>query len=472
MKREWKIPEDFIIGAASSAWQTEGWDGKKEGQDSYLDMWYKAEPHTWHDGVGPAGATDFYNRYAEDVAAMKEIGLTHYRTSVNWARFFLDHEECVVDEEYAQHISRVIDALLEAGVEPMLCLEHYEMPAVLMERYEGWSSKRVIELYMRYAEILFERYADRVKYWFTFNEPIVVQTRVYLDAIRWPHEQNTDKWMQWNVNKVVAHARAVQIYHELGYAGQIGVILNPEVTYPRSSSPGDVRAAHVYDLFFNRVFMDPMLKGEYPEELLQILAEEGVQFELTGEEQAVIRANRVDFAGLNFYYPKRVMAPRYVWNDANGFHPAKFYDNFSLPIYRKNKSRGWEIYPEIIYDMALRMRDEYGNIPWVISENGMGIEGEEHFMDSEGVVQDVYRIDFIAEHMAQALRARTEGVNLFGYMLWAFTDCVSPGNAFKNRYGLVRIDTDTKERSLKSSAYWYKQIIRDRVLEVDEREYK
>lgn len=183
------IPEGFILGASSSAWQTEGWKGKKEGQDSYLDMWYKEEPFVWHEGYGPAGATSFYDRYNEDVALMKEIGLTHYRTSINWARFFTDYENSVVDEDYAQHISDVVDALLDAGVEPMLCLEHYEVPAYLMEKYDGWSSKHVVELYAKYAEIAFERYADRVKNWFTFNEPVVIQTRIYLDAIRYPHEQ-------------------------------------------------------------------------------------------------------------------------------------------------------------------------------------------------------------------------------------------------------------------------------------------
>ena len=130
-----KIPEGFMLGASSSAWQTEGWKGKKEGQDSYLDMWYKEEPFVWHEGYGPAGATEFYERYQEDIDMMKEIGLTHYRTSINWARFFTDYENAVVDEDYAQHISDVVDALIEAGVEPMLCLEHYEVPSYLIEKF-------------------------------------------------------------------------------------------------------------------------------------------------------------------------------------------------------------------------------------------------------------------------------------------------------------------------------------------------
>ena len=121
-----KIPEDFMIGAAVSAWQTEGWSGKKEFQDSYIDLWYKNNKHVWHDGYGPAIATDFRNRYKEDIGYMKEIGLTHFRTSINWSRFLVDYENAEVDEEYASYIDNVIDELIASGVEPMICLEHYE----------------------------------------------------------------------------------------------------------------------------------------------------------------------------------------------------------------------------------------------------------------------------------------------------------------------------------------------------------
>lgn len=468
------IPDNFIIGAASSAWQTEGWKGKKEGQDSYLDTWYKNERHVWHEGYGPGVATNFYERYGEDVAYMKEIGLTHYRTSINWARFFTDYETLEVDEEYAQHIDDVIDALLEAGVEPILCLEHYELPTALQEKYDGWSSKKVVELFVGYAEIVFERYADRVKQWFTFNEPIVIQTRVYLDAIRYPHEQNTKKWMQWNHHKVLATAKVAELYHRKNYDGEIGIVLNPEVTYPRSSSQADKKAAEMYDLFYNRVFLDPLVKGAYREELFLKMAEHDITFDYTQEELDIIRENTVDYLGVNLYFPHRVQAPKHKWNENTPFHPAYYFDSFELPGRRMNKSRGWEIYPQIVYDMGMRLKEEYGNIPWILTENGMGIENEHLFMNEEGVVQDDYRIEYITEHMSCLLDAYEAGSNCRGYMLWAFTDCVSPMNAFKNRYGLVRIDLENnRARSLKKSGFWYKDVISSGRLEVpDVPEYK
>ncbi len=136
---------------------------KKEGQDSFIDSWYKNEHFVWHNGYGPAVATNFMEQYQQDVDLMKSIHLTHYRTSINWARFFTDYENCIVDEEYAQHISEMIDSLIEADVEPMICLEHYEVPAFLLEKYDGWSSRKVVDFYAKYAKIAFDRYGDRVK---------------------------------------------------------------------------------------------------------------------------------------------------------------------------------------------------------------------------------------------------------------------------------------------------------------------
>lgn len=460
-----EIPQDFILGAAASAWQTEGWSGKKQGQDSYLDLWYRHDRHVWHNGYGPAVATDFINRYREDVALMKRSGVGHYRTSINWSRFLTDYEQGVVDEEYAGYIDALLDEMKQQGIEPMLCLEHYELPGYLLEKYDGWSSKRVVELFVLYARRVFERFGGKVTHWFTFNEPVVVQTRVYLDAIRWPYEQNTGKWMQWNHHKNLATAKVVQCFRQMGCAGSIGVILNPEVTYARSGAPHDRRAAELYDLFYNRVFLDPAIHGAYPAELLSLLQQHEVSVDWTAEEMAIIRDNTVDEVGINLYYPHRVKAPSRAWCSATPFHPAMYYEHFELPGRRMNRSRGWEIYPRIVYDMALRLRDEYGNIPWFISENGMGIEHEEQFKNAEGEIQDDYRIEFIREHIYWALKAREEGANCQGYMLWAFTDNVSPMNAFKNRYGLIEIELhNQRNRRQKKSAHWFRALSESRCL--------
>ncbi|HED3855743.1 glycoside hydrolase family 1 protein [Enterobacter soli] len=459
------IPKDFILGAAASAWQTEGWSGKKAGQDSWLDLWYKNDRHVWHNGYGPAVATDFINRYREDVALMKQAGLTHYRTSINWSRFLTDYENATVDEEYAAYYDALFDEMHRQGIEPMICLEHYELPGVLLETYGGWGSKHVVELFVRYAEKVFERYHTKVTHWFSFNEPIVVQTRVYLDALRWPYEQNTSTWMQWNHHKVLATAKVVKLFREKGYRGSVGCILNPEVTYPRSRAPHDIRAAEMYDLFYNRVFLDPLVHGHYPQALFTLLEQHQVSWDYTAEELALIADNTVDELGINLYYPHRVKAPSRAWHPETPFHPAYYYEPFELPGRRMNKSRGWEIYPRIIYDMAMRIKNDYRNIRWFVAESGMGVENEAQFRNRDGIIEDNYRIDFISEHLYYTLLAREEGANCHGYMLWAFTDNVSPMNAFKNRYGLIEIDLeDNRARRAKKSATWFRQLRDARVL--------
>ena len=147
MKKTVKLPENFFLGAAASAWQTEGWSEKKESQDSYIDLWYKENKNVWHNGYGPAVATDYYHRYKEDIAYMKEIGMNCYRTSLNWSRFLTDYENIVVDEEYANYYDKMLDELIAQGIEPMVCLEHYEIPAELFKKYDGFASKRVVELF-------------------------------------------------------------------------------------------------------------------------------------------------------------------------------------------------------------------------------------------------------------------------------------------------------------------------------------
>jgi beta-glucosidase/6-phospho-beta-glucosidase/beta-galactosidase len=473
-----KVPNDFILGAAASAWQTEGWSGKKETQDSYLDLWYKNNKHIWHNGYGPAVATDFKNRYQEDIGYMKEIGLTHYRTSINWSRFLVDYENATVDEDYAAYMDDVINELIRNGVEPMIALEHYELPASLLEKYGGWGSKYVVNLFVKYAEKAFERYGDRVKNWFSFNEPIVVQTRVYLDAIRYPFEQDTKKWVQWNFNKALATAKVVQLFKAMGlneqYGAKIGVILNPEVAYARSSAKHDQKAARMFDLFFNRVFLDPAIKGEYPQELFELMDKHEIRFKATEEELQVIKQNTVDYVGLNIYFPYRVKARSTAWNEENPFHPEYYYEKFNLPGKKMNPYRGWEIYPRTMYDISIRMKEEYGNIEWFIAENGMGVENEHRFKNEENIIQDDYRIEFISEHLKWLIKGVEEGSNCKGYMLWAFTDNVSPMNAFKNRYGLIEINLeDNRNRSLKKSAYWYQQLIETKQFEAkDDEVYK
>ena len=458
MKRRIKLPDDFFLGAAASAWQTEGWTGKKEHQDSYIDLWYKENKDVWHNGYGPAIATDYYHRYQEDIGYMKEIGMNCYRTSLNWSRFLIDYENVIVDEDYAAYYDAMLDELIAQGIEPMVCLEHYEIPGELFKKYDGFASKHVVDLFVRYAEKAFQRFGHKVKYWFAFNEPVVVQTRIHLDALRYPFYQDSKAWMQWNYNKALATNMIMKVYKEGGYridGGKFGTIVNVETAYPRGNSPRDLEAADKYDLFYNRVFLDPAILGHYEEGFFDLLNQHDILMDYTTEELEIIQNNTVDWVGINLYHPNRVKERTTAIHPDAPFHP----------------HRGWEIYPKIMYDMAMRMKNHYNNFEWFIAESGMGVENEKQYKDETGMIQDNYRIEFIKMHLDWLLRGIQEGSNCKGYMLWAFTDNVSPMNAFKNRYGLVEIDLeDNRNRHLKKSAYFYQNMIQTREFEIEDEE--
>ncbi len=240
--------------------------------------------------------------------------------------------------------------------------------------------------------------------------------------------------------------------------GQIGIILNLTPAYPRSDSEEDLNASHFADDFFNRSFLDPAVKGKFPETLVKVLEKDNVLWDSTEEEMEIIYHNTVDFLGVNYYHPKRVKAQEHPEKYINPWNPDKYFEEYEWPEARMNPYRGWEIYPRALYDIAKNIQDNYGNIPWFISENGMGVEGEEKYKDTNGNIQDDYRIEFYKEHLAWLAKAIEEGSSCFGYHTWTALDCWSWNNAYKNRYGFISIDLETQKRNIKKSGYWYKKV--------------
>jgi beta-glucosidase/6-phospho-beta-glucosidase/beta-galactosidase len=476
MMQCYKLPQNFKIGASTSAWQTEGWAGKKENSDHFVDMMYKAVPERWHNSIGPKVATDFYYRWESDIALMVETGMDTVRTSIDWSRFIDDYEKCTVNEEGAKFYDQVIDEMIQRGIEPMICLEHWEMPVELYEKYGGYASTKVINLFVKYAEKVFARYRGKVKYWWTFNEPIVIPQLCFMDGFWFPYVNNTKLAMQWIYGKVLCNAKTVKLFKEMKMEGTIGIILNSSLVYLRSkSNPQDVKAQEIADLFHWRSFMDPCVKGAFPEELVELLKKENCMFDHTDEELQIIRENRIDILGMNYYQPLRVMAQKYSWQESTPFHPNKYFEEYNMPGKKVNPWRGWEIYPRGLYDIAMRIKNEYGNIPWMVLENGMGVENEEQHRDSTGRIQDDYRIEFMSEHLAYLLKSIDEGCNCLGYLVWNFIDNISPVNSLKNRYGLVELDlSNNMARKIKKSGFWFKDLHDTRQFQAEkiEKKYK
>lgn len=459
MEKKFIFPENFLWGSATSGPQSEGRFNKKH--DSVFDYWYDIEPDAFFDKVGPNVASNFYNSYKEDLAMIKEIGLNSFRTSIQWTRLIKDFETAEVDEDGVRFYNDMIDECLKNGLTPIMNLHHFDLPVELYKKYGGWESKHVVDLFVKFAEKAFELFGDRIKYWTTFNEPIVVVEGQYLYKFHYPCLVDGKKAVQVMFNINLASAKAIEAYRKGGYnkdGGKIGIVLNLTPSYPRSESKEDLAAAKFADDFFNNSFLDPAIKGKFPEYLVEKLTEDKVLWEATEEEMDIIKNNTIDFLGVNYYQPRRVKAKEEAYDETLGWMPDKYFDNYIMPGRRMNPYRGWEIYPQCMYDIAINIRDNYNNIPWYISENGMGVEGEERYINESGIIEDNYRIEFFEEHLQYLHKGIVEGSNCFGFHSWTPIDCWSWSNAYKNRYGYIAVDLPTQIKTIKKSGRWIKEV--------------
>ena len=261
-------------------------------------------------------------------------------------------------------------------------------------------------------------------------------------------------------HEMLASSLAVRAYHEK-QDGKIGIILNLTPSYPRDeNNPEDVKAAQIADAFFNRSFLDPAIKGEYPADLIALIKELNMVPEHTNEDLKTIKENTIDLLGVNYYQPRRVQAKeKPIDKNPQNPMPDDFFDYYDMPGKKMNPYRGWEIYEKGIYDIMMNVRDNYGNLPCYISENGMGVEGEERYINANGQIEDDYRIEFVKNHLRYLHQAIHEGANCLGYHMWTCMDNWSWNNAYKNRYGLIAVDLDTQgKRTIKKSGYFFKEL--------------
>lgn len=450
-----KFSDDFYFGSATSSTQSEGaHDSYLKGKDIW-DIWYEEEPYKFHGNIGPQNTSKFYKNYVNDIKLLKKTGHNSFRTSISWSRLF-HNGFGEINKEAISFYRNVFEELRKNEIEPFVNLFHFDMPYEL-QKIGGWENREVVNHYVDYAKKCFELFGDIVKRWFTFNEPIVHVECGYLNCYHYPCKVDPKAAVQVAFNTALASAMAIKVYKEMNQGGKIGIILNLTPAYPRSENSSDLKAAFVAELFANRSFLDPAVKGYYSPELLEIVRRHNIVPKYTKEDLEIIRENTVDFLGVNYYQPSRVCVKRHLPNPDAPFTPEFYFDRYEMPGRRMNIYRGWEIYPKGIYDIAINIKNNYGNIEWMITENGMGVEAEERFRVN-GMIEDDYRIDFYKEHLTWLHKGIQEGSNCIGYHVWTFIDCWSWLNAYKNRYGLIELNLETQERIIKKSGYWFKNL--------------
>jgi beta-glucosidase len=446
-----RFPAGFLWGAATSAYQIEGSplaDGAGE------SIWHRFShtPGATRDGDTGDVACDHYRRYAEDVRLMREIGLRAYRMSLAWARL-LPRGRGPVNRKGVDFYARLIDLLLESGIQPMVTLYHWDLPSALHER-GGWTHPDSPQWFADYAALAFKHYGDRVPLWCTINEPWMVSDGGYVRGFLAPGRRSLAEGAAVSIHLQRAHAQAVRVYRDMA-KGRIGLVVNLEPKHPDSDAAEDVSAARRADAYMNRQYLDPVLLGVEAEEVAEMFA--GAWPRRSPAELAAVREPG-DFLGVNYY-------SRGVTRDDPDAPPPRAR---SVPPPEAELSEmGWEVHPAGLEETLLWVRERYGALPLFVTENGAA------FADpgpgENGLVEDPRRVDYLRRHLLAAREAIELGVDLRGYFVWSLLDNFEWQQGYSKRFGLVRVDFRTQRRTLKRSALFYRDVIRTHGLEPEAR---
>lgn len=399
---------------------------------------------------------DFYHRYKEDIALFAEMGFKVFRISINWARIFPNGDDAEPNEAGLQFYDNVIDELHKYGIQPLVTLAHYETPLGLTQKYNGWAGREVIGCFTKYAETVFRRYKDKVKYWLTFNEinmmPISPFTGggVVIDRV----ENKLQTIYQALHHQFVASALATKLCHEIIPDAKIGCMLARMETYPYSCKPEDVlKTQHGNQM--NLFYTDVHARGEYPKYMDRFFEENDIALHKEPGDDEILKKYTVDYISFSYYMSLTVSdSPQNERAEGNLFGGVK-------NPYLKASEWGWQIDPIGLRVALNAMYDRYQK-PLFIVENGLGAYDQ---VEEDGSIHDTYRIDYLRQHIAQMKEAIRDGVELMGYTSWGPIDLISMSTSeMSKRYGFIYVDQDdegngTLKRSRKDSFEWYKRVI-------------
>ncbi|HEY8426711.1 MAG TPA: GH1 family beta-glucosidase [Limnochordales bacterium] len=436
-----RFPEGFLWGCATASYQIEG-SPLADGASPSIWHRFSHTPGNVHGGDTGDVACDHYRRWRDDVALMRELGLKAYRFSIAWPRVLPDGTGRV-NEAGVAFYDRLVDALLEAGIVPFVTLYHWDLPGALQDR-GGWANRDVVGWFAEYAGVMFERLGDRVRHWITLNEPWCVAHLGYVAGVHAPGMRDLWAGLRAAHHLLLAHGEAVAAFRASKAAGgKIGITLNLGPQHAATESEADRAAADRSDAYHNRLFLDPLFKGRYPDVLVRHFG--GAWPEVTDEDLAIIR-RPIDFLGVN-YYSRGVVADA----PGEGLLGIRGVDTGG-----PRTAMGWEIYPEGLYELLVRLHREYGGLPLYITENGAAFDDR---LDASGEVDDGERLDYLRRHFLQARRAIDDGVRLEGYFVWSLMDNFEWALGYSKRFGIVYVDYPTQRRIVKRSGRWYRQVI-------------
>ncbi len=438
------FPDDFAWGVATASYQIEG-GVNEDGRGPSIWDTYSHTPGMIGDGKNGDVAVDHYRRWPEDVALMKALGIRNYRLSLAWPRI-VPAGSGRVETRGLDFYDRLVDGLLESGVEPWVTLYHWDLPQA-MQDIGGWANRKVVDAFAAYADVATRRLGDRVKNWMTFNEPWVASVCGNLWGVHAPGLKDVKTTLAVAHGLLLGHGRGVAAVRANVPDGKVGIVNNLAHIESATPSEADAAAAVRWDGAFNRWYMDPVFRGSYPEDLLERFGKLAPEI-LPGDMESI--SAPTDFLGLN-YYTRRLVAA----DPSDAFIGAR---QVYRPYAWRAEFEEFEDWPEALYLVLRRLRDEYGNPRVYVSENGTTTADT---LGDDGCVHDPVRVDYLRRHFAAAWQARKEGVDLGGYFVWSILDNFEWGFGFAKRFGLIYVDyEDDLRRVPKDSAHFLSDVIR------------
>ncbi|EIQ81427.1 UNVERIFIED_CONTAM: glycoside hydrolase family 1 protein [Streptococcus canis] len=459
------FPKDFLWGGAVAANQVEGAfeaDGKGWSVQDVLPNGGLGE---WTDSPTSDNlkleAIDFYHRYKEDIALFAEMGFKVFRTSIAWSRIFPNGDDDQPNEAGLQFYDDLFDELLKYGIEPLVTLSHYETPLHLAKTYNGWTDRRLIGFFERFAQTVMERYKGKVKYWLTFNEVNSILHMPFISGgIMTEKEQLSPQDLYQAIHhELVASASVTKLAHEINPDVKVGCMILAMPAYPMTSDPRDVLAAREFENL-NLLFSDIHVRGKYPSYINSYFKENGIEIVFEDGDKELLAQHTVDF--LSFSYYMSVTQAHNPEEYATG--EGNILGGLVNP-HLQSSEWGWQIDPVGLRLVLNQYYDRY-QIPLFIVENGLGAKDQlVPTADGSWTVEDDYRIDYMGQHLVQVAKAIEDGVEVMGYTSWGCIDCVSMSTAqLSKRYGLIYVDRDDDgtgqlTRYKKKSFDWYRQVI-------------
>jgi beta-glucosidase len=440
------FPKGFLWGSATASYQVEGaWNVDGRGE-SIWDR-YSHTPGNVKGGWTGDVACDGYNRFPEDIAIMKQMNLRSYRYSIAWPRI-QPSGSGPSNQKGIDYYKRLTDAVLGAGMRPLVTLFHWDLPQPL-EDQGGWPNRDTAARFADYVEIVIKALGDRINTWAIFNEPWVFTYVGYAEGRHAPGKTNFDLFLKSAHTVNLAQGDAFRAIKAIVPKSKVGSAFSMSPATPLTSSPEDAAAAKRFDAFNNVWFLETALRGRYPEAFVHGTPLETMGFQ-SGDEKRM--AAPLDYIGINYYFRRLVSAstaaaPSKVSYNAMGFEIAMGKDGPLTEI-------GWEVYPRGMYDIVQRVSKDYG-LPIEITENGCSY-GD--YPDAAGKVADNRRIHYYREHLRELARAIHDGADVRGYHAWSILDNFEWAEGYTQRFGLVYIDFPTQRRYMKDSAKWFSKV--------------